>query len=248
MKTHPKQAKSGVSRFRRETKTSFFVVATTSQHLRRRRSKISTDHILTRRLTAANRDGTIFFYGGRRSEYSRTGTTADPDTTFRQTASRSFHMKTFSGCLSTWIPVSVSMHISIHMPGTDTSSRRPQTSRVPKSRRVRACVCACARARVSTCVCACLHACVGACVGAWVHGCMGAWVHGCVGACASARVHVCEPVCVYERARARVYVRATVRPCDRAWVSACECECLQVHVYMSAYLRASACVPASACL
>ena len=42
-----------------------------------------TDHILTRRPTAADRDGTIlFFYGGRRSQDSSTGTTADPDTTF----------------------------------------------------------------------------------------------------------------------------------------------------------------------
>ena len=199
-----------MSRVRRESRNQFFVVATTAQHLSRRRSKISTDHILTRRLTAANRDGTIFFYGGRRSEYSRTGTKADPDTTFRQTASRSFHMKTFSGCLSTWIPVSVSMHISIHMPGTDTSSRRPQTSRVPKSRRVRACVRACASARVSTCVRACLHACVGACVGAWVRGCVRVCARACVRASVCLRASESACVCASDR--------ATVRPCDRATV------------------------------
>ena len=38
----------------------FFVVATTSQHLSRRQSKISTYHVLMRRLTATNRDRAIF--------------------------------------------------------------------------------------------------------------------------------------------------------------------------------------------
>ena len=43
-------------------KKQSFVVATTSQHLPRRRSKISAHHILTWRLTATNRDGTIFLW------------------------------------------------------------------------------------------------------------------------------------------------------------------------------------------